>query len=172
MSPPNAATPQPEHAGRASRAANGAASKSAAHTPAQPADEIGLPGSPLDLAQQQAGTQTLLRGLAILEAAAAGVRDLRSFGAALGTIPDYSGPPGGQKGVLLADVRKGGAAEKAGMRRGDILVQLGAHPIGSVEDLMYVLQAAKPGETVTATVLREGKPVQLEATFQEAHRAR
>ncbi|WP_255219063.1 IclR family transcriptional regulator [Paraburkholderia kururiensis] len=85
MSPPNAATPQPEHAGRAARAANGVASKSAAQTPAQPADEIGLPGSPLDLAQQQAGTQTLLRGLAILEAAAAGVRDLRSFGAALGT---------------------------------------------------------------------------------------
>jgi len=39
----------------------------------------------LDLTPQQAGTQTLLRGLAILEAAAAGARDLRSFGAALGT---------------------------------------------------------------------------------------
>jgi DNA-binding IclR family transcriptional regulator len=39
----------------------------------------------LELAPQQAGTQTLLRGLAILEAAAAGARDLRSFGAALGT---------------------------------------------------------------------------------------
>lgn len=89
MSPPNPITPQPDHTGRASRAANGAATKpgarATAQTPAQPADEIGLPGSPLDLAQQQAGTQTLLRGLAILEAAAAGVRDLRSFGAALGT---------------------------------------------------------------------------------------
>lgn len=39
----------------------------------------------LDGSTQQAGTQTLLRGLAILEAAAAGVRDLRSFGAVLGT---------------------------------------------------------------------------------------
>lgn len=39
----------------------------------------------LALTPQQAGTQTLLRGLAILEAAAAGARDLRSFGAALGT---------------------------------------------------------------------------------------
>ncbi len=48
-------------------------------------DEIvGLPGTLLDGASQ-AGTQTLLRGLAILEAAAAGVRDLRSFGAVLGT---------------------------------------------------------------------------------------
>ena len=49
------------------------------------ADEIGLPGALLDASAQQPGTQTLLRGLAILEAAAAGVRDLRSFGAALGT---------------------------------------------------------------------------------------
>ena len=39
----------------------------------------------LDLTPQQAGTQTLLRGLAILEAAATGARDLRSIGAALGT---------------------------------------------------------------------------------------
>ncbi|HEY1611392.1 MAG TPA: helix-turn-helix domain-containing protein, partial [Paraburkholderia sp.] len=39
----------------------------------------------LDGSTQQAGTQTLLRGLAILEAAAGGARDLRSIGAALGT---------------------------------------------------------------------------------------
>src|SRR6201985_2395097 len=44
-----------------------------------------LPAALLELTPQQAGTQTLLRGLAILEAAAAGARDLRSFGAALGT---------------------------------------------------------------------------------------
>ncbi|WP_224044517.1 IclR family transcriptional regulator [Paraburkholderia unamae] len=48
-------------------------------------DEIGLASTLLDGSMQQAGTQTLLRGLAILEAAAAGVRDLRSFGAVLGT---------------------------------------------------------------------------------------
>jgi DNA-binding IclR family transcriptional regulator len=61
-----------------------------AHAPAQAKaraamDEIGLASTLLDGSMQQAGTQTLLRGLAILEAAAAGVRDLRSFGAVLGT---------------------------------------------------------------------------------------
>jgi len=39
----------------------------------------------LDTARQLAGTQTLLRGLAILEAAASGAHDLRAFAAALGT---------------------------------------------------------------------------------------
>ncbi|WP_322010272.1 IclR family transcriptional regulator [Paraburkholderia sp. J12] len=58
--------------------------KPAAQKPRAGNDEIGLAGTLLD-GSSQAGTQTLLRGLAILEAAAAGVRDLRSFGAVLGT---------------------------------------------------------------------------------------
>ncbi len=71
-------------------------------------------------------------------------------------MPDYAGPPAGTRGVLLAGVRPGGAAEKAGLRRGDILVKLGAHDIGSVEDLMYALNASKPGETVPARIVRDG----------------
>ncbi|MGI4983432.1 MAG: IclR family transcriptional regulator [Janthinobacterium lividum] len=39
----------------------------------------------LDTARLQAGTQTLLRGLAILEASAAGAHDLKTLGALLGT---------------------------------------------------------------------------------------
>jgi hypothetical protein len=98
--------------------------------------------------------------------------DTRSFNASLGTIPDYAGPPNGQKGVLLAGVRPGGAAEAAGLRRGDILVHLGTHEIGSVEDLMYVLNSSKPGERVTATALREGKELKVDVTFQESRRPR
>jgi hypothetical protein len=94
--------------------------------------------------------------------------DMRSFGASLGTIPDYGGPPKGQKGVLLAGVRPGGPAEKGGLRRGDVLVRLGSHAIGSVEDLMYVLMSAKPGQTVKAVVVRDGAEVTLEVTFQGA----
>lgn len=94
--------------------------------------------------------------------------DARSFNASLGTMPDYAGPPGGAPGVLLAGVRPGGAAEKAGMKRGDILIRLGKHEIRSVQDLGFALSAARPGETVTAVVIREGKETKLETTFQEA----
>jgi Zn-dependent M28 family amino/carboxypeptidase len=96
--------------------------------------------------------------------------DVRSFNASLGTVPDYAGPPGGAKGVLLSGVRPGGAAEKGGLRRGDILVRLGMHEIGSVEDLMFALNASKPGETVTAVVERDGQEVHLPVTFTEGHR--
>jgi Tol biopolymer transport system component len=96
--------------------------------------------------------------------------DLRSFNASLGTIPDYAGPGPGKSGVLLGGVRPGGAADKAGMRRGDLLVQLGRHAISSIEDLMYVLNASKPGERQKAVVVREGKRVELDVTFQESSR--
>ncbi|MBX7116883.1 MAG: M28 family peptidase, partial [Myxococcaceae bacterium] len=92
--------------------------------------------------------------------------DVRSFNASLGTVPDYGGPPQGLKGVLLADVRPGGGAEKGGLKRGDVLVRLGKNVVGSVEDLMFVLQQSKPGETVTAVVVRDGKELPLEVTFQ------
>ena len=102
--------------------------------------------------------------------APAGQGDARNYNASLGTVPNYGGPPPGVKGVLLDDVRPGGGAEKAGMKRGDIIVKLGKVDVGSVEDLMFVLMQAKPGETVKAVVLRDGKPVELETTFQEGRR--
>ena len=94
--------------------------------------------------------------------------DLRSFNASLGTIPDYAGPGPGKSGVLLGGVRPGGAAERAGLRRGDLLVRIGRHDINSIEDFMYVLNASKPGETTRAVVIRDGKRLELEVTFQES----
>ena len=48
-------------------------------------DPAPITGSPLEINESQAGTQTLLRGLAIIEACANGARDMRAFAAALGT---------------------------------------------------------------------------------------
>jgi Tol biopolymer transport system component len=96
--------------------------------------------------------------------------DARSSGASLGTVPDYSGPVQGRPGVLLSDVRPGGGADKAGMRRGDILVKVGKYDVRSVQDLMFVLMQAKPGETVTSVVVRDGRELKLETTFQAGRR--
>jgi S1-C subfamily serine protease len=96
--------------------------------------------------------------------------DMRSFNASLGTIPDYGGPGQGKKGVLLAGVRPGGGADKGGMKKGDVIVKLGKSEVASVEDLMFVLNASKPGETVPAVVIRDGKEVHLSVTFQESTR--
>jgi hypothetical protein len=89
--------------------------------------------------------------------------DVRSYGASLGTVPDYAGD--GRPGVLLSAVRPGSAAEQGGLRRGDLLVGLAGKEIRDIHDFMYVLQRAKPGEKTTAVVVREGQKVSLEVTF-------
>jgi hypothetical protein len=96
--------------------------------------------------------------------------DVRSFGASLGTIPDYAGPGEGRSGMLLAGVRPGGPADKAGLRRGDVLVGLSGKEIRSVEDLMFVLRQSHPGEATTLVYERDGERHETSITFGEASR--
>ena len=83
----------------------------------------------------------------------------------MGTIPDYAGPEDGRPGVLLAGVRADSPAEKGGMQRGDLLIGLAGREIRDINDFMFILQSARPGETATAVVERDGKRVELEITF-------
>jgi hypothetical protein len=92
--------------------------------------------------------------------------DLRSFNASLGTIPDYAGPAEGG-GVLLAGVRPGSAADKAGLKRGDTLIGLGKTELKSLHDFMFVLNGARPGQTMTARIKRDGAVLELPVTFEE-----
>ncbi|MET0593726.1 MAG: M20/M25/M40 family metallo-hydrolase [Polyangiaceae bacterium] len=144
------------------------------HKPSDTADKINAAGAAqiANMASQLAAAVNVREArLTLKQSPSPAPRgDMRSFHASLGTIPDYAGPPAGQRGVLLAGVRPGGGAEAGGMRRGDILVKLGSHEIGSVEDLMYVLNSSRPGERVKATVQREGRPLELDVTFQESRR--
>ena len=91
--------------------------------------------------------------------------DQRRRGASLGTVPSYSEEPNQPKGVLLSDVVPDGAAAKAGLKGGDLIIQIGTTEIGSVSDLMYVLTNAKPSQTTTITYVRGGKTDKVEATF-------
>ncbi len=91
--------------------------------------------------------------------------DVRRRGASLGTVPSYSEEPNQPKGMVIADVVPEGAAAKAGMKAGDRIIQIGTAEIGSVSDLMYVLEAAKPGTQVQVTFVRDGKTQTVTATY-------
>ena len=94
--------------------------------------------------------------------------DVRSYGASLGTIPDYTGSPDDRPGMRLAGVRPEGPADLAGLQRGDWIVELSGREIRDIYDLMYVLREARPGEVSTAVVERDGERVELPITFGES----
>ncbi len=91
--------------------------------------------------------------------------DVRRKGASLGTIPSYSEDPNLPPGMVVSDVAPDGPAAKAGIKGGDRIVTIGTAEIRSVQDLMYVLEAAKPGTEVKITFVRGGKTQTVTATY-------
>jgi Zn-dependent M28 family amino/carboxypeptidase len=91
--------------------------------------------------------------------------DSRSYGASLGTIPDYTGAPDNRLGMLLAGVRAGGPADLAGLERGDRIIELAGREVRDIYDLMYVLRDAKPGEEATFVAERGDKRIEGSVTF-------
>jgi serine protease Do len=72
------------------------------------------------------------------------------------------------EGALVSSVEPGGAADKAGIKSGDVVRKLNGQPIVASGDLPAMLTLAKPGETVRLDVWREGKIVQLTARLGDA----
>jgi serine protease Do len=62
-----------------------------------------------------------------------------------------------RKGALVAEVVRGGPAEKAGLKRGDAVVAVEGQPIREPKDLSRRIAAFEPGKSVSLTVLRDGK---------------
>ena len=57
-------------------------------------------------------------------------------------------------GALIASVLKDGPADKAGIRAGDILVAIAGKALKNSSEMLNVVAALAPGETVTVTVIR------------------
>ena len=115
------------------------------------------------VAEQIANKQTMLtlvKGAGKPPAPVAG--SSRGYGAALGTIPDFSPVA---KGVKISGVREGSAAQKAGMRAGDIIIRFDDTEIADLQAMTDGLRARKPGDAVKVTVLREGKELVFEAVL-------
>ncbi len=64
-------------------------------------------------------------------------------------------------GVLIRDVALAGPADRAGFERGDLIVRFGGEDIDDFKQLVAVATGTQAGETVTATVLRDGAEVNL-----------
>jgi hypothetical protein len=84
--------------------------------------------------------------------------------ASLGTLPDMASPPGG---VRIQGVRPGSAAEKAGMKGGDVLIRLGTREITDLNAMTKALQEHQPGDTVAVVVKRGDQTLTFTAVLQK-----
>lgn len=62
-----------------------------------------------------------------------------------------------ENGALVADVTKGGPADKAGIKRGDVIVSFDGREIKEMKDLPYIVASTPVGKVVSVEVIRKGK---------------
>jgi serine protease Do len=73
----------------------------------------------------------------------------------------------GRKGALVSDVLDGGPAEKAGMKRGDVITAIDGKEVADANDLMNKVALLQPGIKAELTVWRNGKETTLEARISK-----
>lgn len=69
------------------------------------------------------------------------------------------------EGVFVCSVDPDSAAAKAGLKLGDVITKMDDKDITSYEDLVAAKKSYSAGDTVTLTVYREGKTIEVELTF-------
>ena len=70
------------------------------------------------------------------------------------------------EGVYINEVVKGGSADKAGMKEGDVLLKIDGNPVKSPSDLQAKVNGFHPGDKAVMTVVRDGQAKDLYVTFQ------
>ncbi len=68
-----------------------------------------------------------------------------------GTVPDYTS---NAKGLLLGGVIGGGPAEKAGLQKGDVIVEIAGQTIANIYDYTYALELLKIDQAVKVVYMR------------------
>jgi serine protease Do len=74
---------------------------------------------------------------------------------------------GPDKGALVQALTAGAPAEKAGVKRGDIIVKVDGKPVKNSRDVQRQVLSRRVGDTVALELWREGKTVTLSAKAQE-----
>jgi len=77
---------------------------------------------------------------------------------------------GASRGALIAVVLRGGPADKAGVRPGDVAVEVQGKPVADATTMLNVIAALVPGEPAKVKLKRQGKDV--EATVNVGRRPR
>jgi serine protease Do len=70
-------------------------------------------------------------------------------------------------GALVEDVTPGSPADKAGIKREDVIVRFGGHPISTFSELEQAVGMTRPNTRVEVTVMRDRREVNLPLVLSE-----
>ena len=68
-------------------------------------------------------------------------------------------------GVYIVEVGKGGAAEKAGIKEGDVILSVDGKAVTSTSSLQTIVNNYHPGDVAHVTYVRSGKKYTVKVTF-------
>ena len=71
-------------------------------------------------------------------------------------------------GVIVFDVSNGGPCDKAGIKKGDVIVKIGDVDVNNVAELRYYLYKNKPNDKVDVTVMRGNTTKTFKVTLGES----
>ncbi len=75
--------------------------------------------------------------------------------------------PKGTHGTMITDVTPGSPAEKAGLKRGDVVLSYNGRTATTWEELRLMIAETMPGTKVKLAVSRDGKPLSFEASLDK-----
>lgn len=71
-------------------------------------------------------------------------------------------------GVFVISMQENGAADRAGIKIGDVIVDIEGEAVSTGEELNEIKNQYKAGDTINLTVSRSGKEIKIKVTLQEA----
>ncbi|HEX8354152.1 MAG TPA: DegQ family serine endoprotease [Pyrinomonadaceae bacterium] len=71
------------------------------------------------------------------------------------------------KGVIVGSVQRGSAAERAGLRQGDVITGFNGAAVNDANELRNLVAATQPGADATVDILRDGREQQVKVTLGE-----
>jgi len=70
-------------------------------------------------------------------------------------------------GAIITNIVLNGPADKAGLDRGDVIVEVAGKKVRDVRDTLNQISQHKPGERIDLTIIRNGKTLSKQATIIE-----
>ena len=90
------------------------------------------------------------------------------IGVTIGDVVAAEKGPAPAGGVVVEDVRADGPADKAGVKRADVIVEFDGEHVRSARQFTRLVQETAPGRTVKATIVRDGQRKDVQITPSDA----